>query len=71
MMLLLLDKLKIEFEDLQEKVNNLESFIQSKEFQNLSSQKRFLLYEQLTHMKNYKEVLKIRIGIIENEQRTI
>lgn len=64
-----LDKLKNESEDLQEKIIKLENFMQSKEFQDLNNGNRFLLYEQLRHMKNYNEILRIRISINENEQR--
>lgn len=69
--LIILDKLKIEFEELKKKVINLEKFMQSKEFKNLSDENQLLLIEQLIHMRNYRQTLKRRIKLIEFESRII
>lgn len=66
-----LEKLKIEFAELKKKVINLEKFMQSKEFKNLSDENQLLLIEQLIHMRNYRQTLKRRIKLIKFESRII
>lgn len=66
-----LDKLEIEFQELNTKIDNLESFIDSKKFKELNNKNQLLLFKQRNHMNQYKRILKERIEINKDEQSNI
>lgn len=66
-----LDKLEIELKELSSKIDNLESFIDSKEFKKLNNKNQLLLFKQRNHMNQYKRILEERIEINKDEQSNI
>ncbi len=66
-----LDKLEIEFQELNTKIDNLESFIDSKKFKELNNKNQLLLFKQRNHMNQYRRILKERIEINKDEQSNI
>lgn len=66
-----LDKLEIELQELNGKIDNLESFIDSKEFKKLNNKNQLLLFKQRNHMNQYKRILEERIEINKDEQSNI
>lgn len=66
-----LDKLEIELQELNNKIDNLESFIDSNEFKKLNNKNQLLLFKQRNHMNQYRGILEERIKINKDEQSNI
>lgn len=64
----LLDKLKKEEIDLADKTANLNTFINSKEFESISKQQQIWLVEQKAFMSGYLIVLRNRIKDLEDTE---
>lgn len=62
-----LERMKNEYEELNNKILKLEKFVESKKFENLNDKNKSLLKEQHKFMKKYSEVLLKRIEINKNE----
>lgn len=58
------DRLNIEQIDLCEKMNKLQTFIDSENFYKLPSDHKLLLTSQFTYMRMYEEILSKRIALI-------
>jgi hypothetical protein len=59
-----LERLHIEENDLETKINKLKNFFYSETFQDLSLADRILLKKQVTLMEEYHEILTIRIRLL-------
>lgn len=59
-----LDRLINERSELAEKIEKLQQFINTKNFGDLSLANRLLLEKQVIHMKEYLDILSIRIELI-------
>ena len=62
-----LDRMKIEFGELERKYQKLGAFIESDKFKKLTSEKRTLLVKQYDAMQTYYLVLRQRISIEQEE----
>ena len=62
-----LDRMKIEFDELERKCQKLGAFIESDKFKKLTSEKRTLLVKQYDAMQTYYLVLRQRISIEQEE----
>lgn len=51
-----------EYDDLKQKIDKLETFMQSDTFKSLQEDERIDLSEQLTHMQNYLKILWKRLN---------
>ena len=60
-----LERLKKEYEELDQKIYKLKIFMTKDEFNNLDKTNQDLLKEQYNFMVNYSAILKIRIRYIE------
>lgn len=60
-----LERLKKEYEELDQKIYKLKIFMTKDEFNNLDKTDQDLLKEQYNCMVNYSAILKIRIRYIE------
>lgn len=60
-----LERLKKEYEELDQKIYKLKIFMTKDEFNNLDKTNQDLLKEQYNCMVNYSTILKIRIRYIE------
>lgn len=60
-----LERLKKEYEELDQKIYKLKIFMTKDEFNNLDKTNQYLLKEQYNCMVNYSTILKIRIRYIE------
>lgn len=58
-----------ERDELQEKILSLEAYINSENFETLSTQQQALLQVQLNTMKSYFEILMLRLNLIINENK--
>jgi len=58
----LIQKLEDEKYELQDKIENLESFLDSEKLKDIKYSQRGLLFEQLHYMKKYFIVLETRIS---------
>lgn len=58
-----LDRLKIEHDELNQKIKDLSSFISTDAYYKLSKANKILLSQQLNHMVNYREILIIRLEL--------
>lgn len=60
------DRLKLEAEELRERILRLVTFMLSDEFVGLDLKSQELLTEQVKTMKNYHTILRLRIRILES-----
>lgn len=60
-----LERLKKEYEELDQKIYKLKIFMTEDEFNNLDKTNQDLLKEQYNYMISYSAILKIRIRYIE------
>lgn len=60
-----LDRLKIEKNELSDKIIRLQKFIESEKFENIGDNQQSLLIIQLSVMLSYESILNIRIIEIE------
>ena len=58
-----------ERDELQEKILSLEAYINSENFETLSTQQQALLQVQLNTMKSYFEILMLRLNLIIDENK--
>lgn len=56
-------RVKEELEQLQERINKLELFMKTKNYEDLSKDMRYYMYRQLMAMRDYERCLKARILI--------
>jgi len=59
------DRLKKEFKELNKKLEKLNDFIETQDFEKLSDEMRNLLMIQITAMATYSNVLSARIKYLE------
>lgn len=60
------DRMKIEKEELYERMARLDKFIRSENFDNLDEEEQLLLFDQFGAMMSYFQILKRRIAKAEN-----
>ena len=60
-----LERMRIELDDLTEKLVKLEIFLRTPKFLSLDKEMRDLLHDQLKVMKEYKEILEKRIELMQ------
>lgn len=64
-----IEKLRIEYEELKIKANKLDFFMGTKEFKGLSEYHKNLMISQYSYMEEYLKVLHLRINdLVENEK---
>lgn len=59
-----IDRLKTEQIELSEKLNKLESFVKSENWENVDVQQKVLLAMQLDAMTNYNDILIKRLSLL-------
>lgn len=59
-----IDRLKTEQLELSEKINKLESFIKSENWENVNVEQKVLLAMQLDAMTNYNDILIKRLSLL-------
>lgn len=58
-----IERMKIEHNELKDKKEKLDAFIESEKFSELDFRNQRLLIEQCAHMKNYLDTLSARLWI--------
>lgn len=64
-MLDFIGRIKVEKQELDNKLQALESFLSTETFSSLVQEAKELLNEQFIHMKNYSRVLEARLNLLE------
>ena len=64
-----LDRMRIEYADVKERVLKLHTFMMSEEFRNMPKEKQAMLKEQYSAMSAYAEILGQRIDVDKMEQK--
>ena len=58
------DRLKVEFNELHDKIKKLKDFINSENINNVEENQRHLLYIQLNSMETYRQCLDSRLQLL-------
>lgn len=61
-------RLEEEVQDLDQKLEKLLHFMQSKDYINLTDVERFLLEEQFNSMKRYLTIIRVRLSLYEKSK---
>lgn len=64
-----LDRVKREGSELQERISKLCSFMETENYLGLSPANRILLEMQLKSMKEYRDILDVRVELMEKEAK--